>query len=237
MAESVSASSQTETSQTSPLTGPSSIGSVVFDIQGLQTVHELPRNLPQLNDKASLDSRLLSKSHPPAHLRDASPDNCFARNYSEKLLEASPRRLRHTTPVYEAPESWQRAKDPSVPLRYGNHRDTKSHSTLMQTPPKKERKAGFRNTLRRMFARRPTGDRISMPNSTVYPRHVSSFKHTLRSTTLTSEQGSGRIHNLRNRRPCKALRLCTHQRRPAYQWPRIPSAVSKDAQPRWRYKQ
>ena len=234
MAESVSASSQTETS---PLTGPSSIGSAVFDIQGLQTLHEPPRNLPQLNDNGSLDSRLLSKSHPPGDLRDASRDNFFARSYSEKLLEASPRRLRHTTPVYEPPESWQRAKDPSAPLRNGNQRGTKSHSTLMQTPPKKERKAGFRNTLRRMFTRRPTGDRVSMPNSTVYPRHVSSFNYTLRSIMLTSEQGSGRIYNLSNRRPRKALRLRTYQWRPAYQWPRIPSAISKDAQSRWRSKQ
>ena len=184
MAESVSASSQTETS---PLTGASSLGSAVFDIQGLQTLHELPRNQPLFNDNGSLDSRLLSKSHPPGDLRAASPDNFFPRSYYEKQLEASPRRLRHTTPVYEAPEEWQRVKDPSVPLRNGDYRDTKSHSTLMQTPPKKERKAGFRNTLRRMFTRRPTRDRISMPNSTVYPRHVSSFKHTLRSTMLTSE--------------------------------------------------
>ena len=169
MAESVSANSQTETS---PLTGPSSFGSAV-DTQGLQTVHELPRN------ESSLDNRLLSKRQPPADLRDASPDSFFARNYSEKQLEASPRRLRHTAPAHAALEAWQRANDPSIPLRNGNHRDTKRESALMQTPPKKERKAGFRNTLRRMFTRRSTRDRISMPNPTVYPRHVSKLKYIL----------------------------------------------------------
>lgn len=163
MAESVSANSQTETS---PLTGPSSFGSVI-DAQGLQTVHELPRN----QDNGSLDNRLLSKRQPPGDLRDASPDSFLGRTYSEKQLEASPRRLRHTAPAHAAPEAWQRAKDPSIPLRNGNYRDTKRESTSMQTPPKKERKAGFRNTLRRMFTRRSTRDRISMPNPTVYPRH------------------------------------------------------------------
>lgn len=165
MAESVSANSQTETS---PLTGPSSFGSAI-DAQGLQTVHEVPRN--QYDDNGSLDNRLLSKRQPPGDLRDASPDSFFGRNYSEKQLEASPRRLRHTAPAHAGSEAWQRAENPSVPLRNGNYRDTKRESALMQTPPKKERKAGFRNTLRRMFTRRSTRDRISMPNPTVYPRH------------------------------------------------------------------
>ncbi len=172
MAESVSANSQTETS---PLTGPSSFGSAI-DAQGLQTVHELPRNQPRYNDSGSLDNRLLSRSEPPGDLRDVSPDSFFGRNYSEKQWEASPRRLRHTAPAHTAPESWQRPTDPSLPLRNGTHHDTKRESTLMRTPPKKERKAGFRNTLRRMFTRRSTRDRISMPNPTVYPRHVSSIR-------------------------------------------------------------
>ncbi|CAF9926424.1 hypothetical protein IMSHALPRED_006958 [Imshaugia aleurites] len=167
MAESVSANSQTETS---PLTGPSSVGTAV-DAQGLQTVHELPRRQPRYDDDDSLDNRLLSKREPPADLRDASPDSFFGRNYSEKQLEASPRRLRHTAPAHATPEAWQRVKDPSTPLRNGNYRDMRRESALMTTPPKKERKAGFRNTLRRMFTRRPTRDRISMPNPTVYPHH------------------------------------------------------------------
>ena len=173
MAESVSANSQTETS---PLTGPSSFGSAI-DAQGLQTVHEVPRN--QYDDSGSLDNRLLSKRQPPGDLRDASPDSFFGRNYSEKQLEASPRRLRHTAPAHAGPEAWQRAETPSAPLRNGNYRDTKRESALMQTPPKKERKAGFRNTLRRMFTRRSTRDRISMPNPTLYPRHVSILRHPI----------------------------------------------------------
>ena len=233
MAESVSASSQTETS---PLTGPSSFGSAI-DAQGLQTVHELPRNQPRYNDNGSLDNRLLSQSQPPGDLRDASPDSFFGRNYSEKQLEATPRRLRHTAPAHAAPESWQRVKDPSVSLRNGNYRDTERESALMRTPPKKERKAGFRNTLRRMFTRRSIRDRISMPNPTLYPRHVSSNKHSFHRIPLTLKQGSGRIYNLCNQRPGTALCLCTDQRRPAYQWPGFPSAVPKHHQSDWRYKQ
>ncbi len=182
MAESVSANSQTETS---PLTGPSSFGSAVIDPRGLQTVHELPPNQPGYNDNGSLDKHLLAKSPLPADLRDASPDSFIQRDYSEKQLEASPRRLRHTAPAHAAPEAWQRAKDASVPLRNGNHWDSKRESALVQNPPKKERKAGFRRTLRRMFTRRSTRDRISMPNPTMYPRHVSSFKQTSQGTTLT----------------------------------------------------
>ena len=222
MAESVSANSQTGTS---PLTGPSSLGSAV-DAQALQTVHELPRNQPTYNDSGSLDNRLSSKKRTPADLRDASPDSFFRRNYSEKQLGASPRRLRHTAPAHAAPEAWQRAKDPSVPQRNGNHRDTKRESALLQTPPKKERKAGFRNTLRRMFTRRSTRNRISMPNPIVYPRHVSVPEHSPHRTTLTSKQGSGRVYNLCNRCPRQALCLRTDQRRPAYQRPGIPSAFS-----------
>ena len=235
MAESVSANSQTETS---PVTGPSSFGSAVVDTQGLQTVHELPRNTPTYNGNGSLDNRLLAKSLPPADLRDASPDSFFRRNYSEKQLEAAfPQRFRHTTPAPAVPEEWQRARDPSASLRNGNRRDTKRESTLMQNTPKKERKVGFRNTLRRMFTRRSTRDRISMPDPTVYPRHVSSLNHSPRSTTLTPRQGPRRIHYLSNRCSSKALRLCTDQWRPPYKWARISSTISKGAQPRWCYKQ
>ena len=185
MGESVSANSQTGTS---PLTGPSSFASAVIDPQGLQTVHELPRNRLGYKDNGSPETRLLSNSHLPGDLRDASPDSFFQRNCSEKQLEASPRRLRHTSQA--APEALQRGRDPSVLLRNGNQRDTKRESTLMQTPPKRERKAGFRYTLRRMFTRRSTRDRISMPNPTTYPRHVSSFKRPIQSITLNPTQGS-----------------------------------------------
>lgn len=170
MAESVSANSQTETS---PLTGPSSFGSVVGDAQGLQTVHELPQKQPRFNDNGSLDNRVLSKRPSPGDLRDASPDSSFGRSYSEKQLEASPRRLRHSTvPAHAASQPWERARNSSAPLRNGNHLvEEKRESALIQSTQKKGRKTGFRNTLRRMFARRPTRDRISMPNPTVYPRH------------------------------------------------------------------
>ena len=183
MAESVSANSQTETS---PLTGPSSFGST-GDSQGLQTVLEFPRNQSKYKDKASLENRLLAQRQPRGDLRDASPDSFSPRSLAEKQLDTSPRRLRHTAPPYAAPEAWQRAKDPSVTMRNGNYQDTKSQSVVLQTPPKKERKAGFRNTLRRMFTRRSTRNRISMPNSTVYPRHVSPNKHYFQATILTSK--------------------------------------------------
>lgn len=224
MTESVKANSQTETS---PVTGASSLGSTI-DTQGLQTVPEFPRNVPRYNDNGSLDNRLLSKMKPPDELRDASPDSSFGRSYSEKQLEASPRRLRHTAPAHATPEAWQQAGDSSVPLRNGNHRNTKRESALMQAPPKKERKAGFRSTLRRMFSRRSTRDRISMPDPTVYPRHVSGFMHLLQRTTLTSKQGSGRVYHLCDRIPSQALCLCTDQRCPAYQWPGFSPSIPKN---------
>ena len=191
-------------------------------------MHELPRSNTRYTSNGSLDNRLLAKSLPVGDFRDVSPNRFFRRNCSEKQLEASPRRPRHNDPAPAVPEEWQRAKDPPPSLRNGNHRDTKRESTLMQTSPKKERKAGFRNTLRRMFTRRSTRDRISMPNPTIYPRHVSSFSLSPRSSTLTPIQGPRGVHHLSNRCPSKALRFCTHQWRPAYQWPRIPSAISED---------
>ena len=198
---------------------------------------EFPRNPSKYKDNASLENRLLAQRQPRGDLRDASPDSFSPRSPAEKQLETYPRRLRHTAPPYAAPEAWQRAKDPSVRMRNGNYQDTKSQSVVLQTPPKKERKAGFRNTLRRMFTRRSTRNRISMPNPTVYPRHVSRIKQSLQATIIISKQGSGGIYHLCNRSAGTTLCLCTNQRCPTYQWSRISSAIPKGLQLNWHYKQ
>ena len=168
MAESASPHSQTATS---PLTGPSSLGSAA-DPQGSQTVRELPHYKAKYNDNGSLDNRLHLTRRPSGGSRDGSPESSLGQSYSEKQLEASPRRLRHIGSTQAAREAWQRSGPPSGMVRNGSSRDTRLDMPKPASS-KKEKKGGFRNTLRRMFGRRSPRDRISMPAPTVYPRHVS----------------------------------------------------------------
>lgn len=169
MAESASPHSLTEPS---PLTGPSSLGSVV-DPQGLATVHEVPYHKVGYIEDDSLDNRLQSTRQPSAGSRDGSCDSSMGQSYSEKPQEVTPRRLRHTGPTKADRDAWQQSETPSAQMRSASYRNTRTDSISKPRSPKKDKKGGFRNTLRRMFSRRSTRDRISMPDSTVYPQHVS----------------------------------------------------------------
>ncbi len=169
MAESASPHSLTEPS---PLTGPSSFGSAV-DPQGLATVHEVPYHKVGYIEDDSLDNRLHSTRQPSAGSRDVSCDSSMGQSYNEKPQEVTPRRLRHTGPTKGDRDAWQPSETPSAQMRSGSYRNTRTDSISKPRSPKKDKKGGFRNTLRRMFSRRSTRDRISMPDSMVYPRHVS----------------------------------------------------------------
>ena len=156
----------------SPLTGPSSLGSAV-DPQGLATVHEVPHYKANYIEDGALDNRLQSARLPSASSRDASLSSSMGRSYNEKPAEVTPQRLRHTGPTRADRDAWQRSEVPSAPVRGGdNHRHTKTNGLSNSQSPRKDKRGGFRNTLRRMFSRRSTRNRISMPNPTVYPQHV-----------------------------------------------------------------
>lgn len=173
MAESASPYSRTESS---PLTGPSSLTSAVHP-QSLTTVHELPSHGVHYHDNRSLDNRLLSKKQGPGASRDASLESSIGHSYDEKQSEPTVQRLRHTgSSTQAARQAWQRPEGPSSPLQngHGNQPDMgPSRLSTKPTSPKKEKRGGFRNTLKRMFGRRSTRDRVSVPNPAVYPRHVS----------------------------------------------------------------
>ncbi len=172
MAEFASPHSQPETF---PGTGLGGLGSAV-DPQGLSTVHELPHHSVNSQENGSLDNRLHSGGGAPGISPDASLKSSLGRSYDEKQSEHAPQRLRHTEPTQVARQAWQRSEGPSGQLQNGNgaHRDMgPDRLSTKPTSPKKDRRGGFRNTLRRMFGRRSTRDRISVPNRAVYPRHVS----------------------------------------------------------------
>lgn len=170
MAESASPYSQTETS---PLTGPSSLGSAV-DPQGLTTVHEVPHHSVKYHDNGSSDNGLVSKTQAPAVSREASFVSSTGHSYNGKHLHEPPQRLRHTGPTQAVQQAWQRSGVPAGPQRNGSgyHHNIVTGDYSKPASPKKGKRGGFRNTLRRMFGRRTTRDRTSVPNPAVYPHHV-----------------------------------------------------------------
>lgn len=171
MAESASPYSQTETT---PLTGPSSLGST-FDAQGLPTLHEVPQHKATYIDHGSLDNRLHSGRDASAGSRDASIESSVGPSYSEKQIEDNTHRLRHTGPPRANQDEWRRSDSPSVVLNNGNQRYTTVDGTSKPTAMKKEKKSGIRNTLRRMFSRKAARNTIAVPNTAVYPQYVSTI--------------------------------------------------------------
>ena len=168
MTESVSPHSLTEPS---PLTGPSSLGSAV-DPQGLATVHEIPYHKAGHVEDEYLDSRFQSTRHPSTGSLDASFNSSMGQSYNEKPQEITPHRLRHTGPAKADRDAWQRSEAALSQTRSGIYLNTVRDGTIKPRSPKKDKKGGFRSALRRMFSRRSTRGRISMPNPTVYPQHV-----------------------------------------------------------------
>lgn len=187
MAESASPYSQTEAS---PLTGPSSLGSAV-DPQGLTTVHEVPHHSVKYHGNGSVDNRLVSQIQAPAVSREASFVSSTGQSYNGKPLDEPPQRLRHTGPTQAAQQAWQRSTASSGPQRNANgyYRNNMTANFSNPASPKKEKRGGFRNTIRRMFGRRTTRDRTSVPDTAVYPRHVCPTpNHQSLPKTLTPKQ-------------------------------------------------
>ena len=174
MAESVSSHGQSEIAQ---LSGPYSLGSAV-DPQGLSTVQEVPYNSAINHGNGSLDNRVHSKIPARGTSGEASLDGSIQTSQDEKQLEQSPRCLYQNGRSQGAVPAWHRSTGLPSPSQNGNgiHRSTElDRLSAKPTSPKKEKKGGLRNTLRRMFGRRSTTNRISAPNPAGYPRHVSSM--------------------------------------------------------------
>lgn len=178
MADSISAASQTNTS---PLTGPSSLGSA-FDAQGLPTVPEVAHHKAN-HDFTSMDHRLQSMRRPSGASggsRNGSAGSSVGRSFDDKLLEAPPLPFGTSSQISAAPISHHSWEDPPRTMTNGNghlpeppkaepyhRRLSKANAT------RREKKGGFRNTIRRMLGiQRSPKDRISMPHPSVYPRHV-----------------------------------------------------------------
>lgn len=160
MAESTASTSQTEAS---PLTGPSSFA----DSQGLPAIKEAsPHRIS--HDFNAADHRLVSMSRPSGGSRNASIGSSMAHSYNEKSLEELHPRHRYTAPANAAREAWQRSEPAPISGDINQDFDTRGKPKLIM----KEKRGGLRNTIRRMFGRRPPKERISMPNPSVYPRHV-----------------------------------------------------------------
>lgn len=186
-----SATSAASQTNTSPLTGPSSLGSA-FDAQGLPTVHEVAHYKTH-HDFNSMDHRLRSPMRRPSGgsgtgSRNGSAGSSVGRSFDDKLLEAPPLPYGNTSQVSATPVSHPSFEE--TPRRstmpngngYGN-----GHS---QDPPKqsgeghhrrlskanaarREKRGGIRNTIRRILGiQRSPKDRISMPTPAVYSRHV-----------------------------------------------------------------
>ena len=178
MVESSSAASQTNTS---PLTGPSSFGSA-FDAQGLPTVHEVAHHKTS-HDFNSMDHRLQSMRQPSGGSgasRNGSAGSSVGRSFDDKLLEAPPLPYGYSSQVSAAPNSHQSFEDNARTMTNGNGHPREGSAT--ETPhrrlskanaARREKRGGFRNTIRRMLGiQRSPKNRISMPDTAVYPRHV-----------------------------------------------------------------
>ena len=213
MAESTSAASQTNTS---PLTGPSSFGSA-FDAQGLPTVHEVAYHKTN-HEFNSMDHRLQSMRRPSGGSggsRNGSAGSSVGRSFDDKLLEAPPLPYGYSAQASVAPKSHQSFEVSPVMMTNGNgnhHQDppkTDHHRRLSKAHgSKREKKGGFRNTIRRMLGiQRSPKDRISMPNPTVYPRHVRKCLIFLSLRPADNVAGSRRVHHLCNRRRLQASAL------------------------------
>jgi len=148
------------------VTGPSSFGSAV-DSQGLPAIKEASHHKTS-HDFNSMEHRLVSMRRPSGGSHNASLGSSMGHSYNETSVEELHDRSRYTPQAHAAREAWQRS-DESQGLMGNEHgRDTRREPKTLV----KEKRGGLRNTIRRIFGRRSAKDRISMPNTSVYPRHV-----------------------------------------------------------------
>lgn len=182
MPESAGAASQTTT--ISPLAGPSSFGTA-FDAQGLPTVHEVAHHRISHDFNDSMDHRLQSIIRGPSAgsgaSRNGSAGSSIGRSFDDKLLEAPPLPHGYSAQIGAGPNPRKSFEENDRgPITNGNgnysHQEISKmdqHRRLSKAnASKRDKKGGFRNTIRRMFGiQRSPKDRISMPNPAVYPPH------------------------------------------------------------------
>ena len=167
-AESTSATSPTNT--TSPVTGPSSLGSPVVPTISEATHYGTSHDFnPSSTDAPSMPNR-----HPSLDSRHESPGSSIGRSFDEKRFESSTSRYGYSAQASATPSAYNPTTGAENGVATnGQHRQTSGPNRLSKpNVPKKERRGGFRNTIRRMFGRNSKA-RISMPTPIVYPHHVS----------------------------------------------------------------
>lgn len=179
-----------------------------MDPEGLSTVHEVSRLSADYDGNGSPNNHSFSKPRLQHRSPDASLDSSTRHSYNEKPSDDPRKRLRHTDITRASRQTWRHSEASPVPLRNGiehengyrsrsnTHPDVYRKSTMQ----KKQKTSGFRYTLRRIFGRRSAGARSSMPDSAVYPRHVSLITHyTIHAQLLTFDDRTQRNSSLRQR--------------------------------------
>ena len=154
---------------TSPLTGPSSLGSAVGP-----TAPDLPHHGKAHDVDDSLDQRVLSTGRSSADSPHESRGSSIGRSFDEKHLEATTPQYGYSGEASAAPRSHETFETPNGIVANGHRPHPGPNRLTKPVAPKKERRGGLRNTIRRMFGRSPKS-RISLPTQIVQPRHVRSL--------------------------------------------------------------
>ena len=163
-----------------------------------------PRLLPRvLEHKASFGSSrsprrvTLARRQSSTHRsrsrgsQDGSPTGYTVQVYSEKPPEHVPQRLRRREPKART----QRPRWSSMLNADGtsiSHNDAPNQETVIGASPraKKPRGGGLRGTFRRLFGRKSSKDRISLPAPVPYPQHVSPLVSSSKKSDTDGLQGS-----------------------------------------------
>ena len=167
MGESTIATSQ---SNISPLTGPSSLGSTMASPASDNSHYNRGQDL-----KDSMDHRVLSmRPSSKESLHHQSRSSSVERSLDEKQLDNRFSTYAYTVQANAQPDDKPPRESNGVPKN--GYRQTNGPNRLSKPMvSKKEKRGGFRNTLRRMFGKSPKS-RISMPTPMVYPQHVGSTR-------------------------------------------------------------
>ena len=99
--------------------------------------------------------------------RDASPGSFIEHVYSEKIPEKSPRRRLYRQPTLDDRGKTRGSKALNgtlTPLRNGIYSDSMADDPSKPTIPQHRKSGGLRTAIRRIFGRKSTKNRISLPN-------------------------------------------------------------------------
>ena len=138
-----------------------------FDPEGLSTVHELPYHKTSHDAEPSVEHRSIILARHSGS-RDPSINSSFARSYNESLAAEPP-----PGPYTTAPRKTQHAPRLSDgKLKKADRRNTVGTELSGPNLAQRPRRGGLRNTIRRMFGRRSTRNRASMPTGTNLSHNV-----------------------------------------------------------------